>query len=84
MDEVRAGIGACGSHRATTGRSSSVAVGSIDLGRQPSIRWRADADKKGREWIVPLPEALVDELRTFKAKLAALGGWVFPGERKPD
>ena len=47
------------------------------------IRWRADADKKGREWIVPLPEALVDELRTFKAKLAALGGWVFPGERKP-
>ena len=42
-----------------------------------TVRWRAEADKKRRESIVPLPEDLVDEIKTFRKRLGALGGWVF-------
>jgi integrase len=34
----------------------------IDLESQ-TIRWRAESDKQGQEWIVPIPDALADELR---------------------
>ena len=45
------------------------------------IRWRAEADKKRREWVVPMPAALCGELRQFRCKLGAVGGWVFAAER---
>ncbi|MFQ6045120.1 MAG: tyrosine-type recombinase/integrase [Gemmatimonadales bacterium] len=48
------------------------------------IRWRAEADKKGREWIAPLPDSLVEELRVFRRRLGAVAGWLFPGEHKPN
>lgn len=45
----------------------------------PSIRWRPEFDKKGRERVVPLPEALAAELRAFKIRLSVVGdGWLFP------
>ena len=49
-----------------------------------TIRWRAEADKKGRESVIPVPAALIEELRQFRRQLGALGGFVFAGERKPD
>jgi len=49
-----------------------------------AICWRHDADKRGREWQMPLPKSLADELRDFQRQLGAVGGWMFPGERKPD
>ncbi len=46
--------------------------------------WRHDADKRGREWQMTMPKSLTDELRDFQCQLGAVGGWMFPGERKPD
>jgi integrase len=46
-----------------------------------TIRWRADTDKKGKAWAIPLTQALRDELKSFRLKLGgAFGGLVFPSE----
>lgn len=50
---------------------------------QGTIRWRAAADKKRKEWIVPTGEALLGELRNFRRQLEAVGGWIFTSERDP-
>ena len=48
-----------------------------------TIRWRAEADKKGKDWLVPIPATLVDELRTFQRRLGSVGGWIFAAEKNP-
>jgi hypothetical protein len=49
-----------------------------------TILWRAEADKKRREWKVPMPQALREELRSFRVKLGgAFGGLLFPSESDP-
>jgi integrase len=45
-----------------------------------TVRWRAGADKKRREAIVPLPVQLLDQLRAFQKELRAVGGLVFGAE----
>jgi integrase len=46
-----------------------------------TIRWRADTDKKGKAWAIPLTPALRDELKSFRLKLGGVfGGLVFPSE----
>ncbi len=55
----------------------------IDL-KRGTIRWRAEADKKGREWVVPLPPRLLKELKQFQRALGAVGGWLFAAEKDPD
>jgi integrase len=45
------------------------------------IRWRAETDKQGREWVVPIPARLVEEIRGFRKVLAAVGGWCLPAEQ---
>ena len=55
----------------------------VDLDHK-QIRWRADADKKGRESVVPIPAELADALRVFRRRLGAVGGWVFAAERLAD
>ena len=52
----------------------------IDLGEQPTIRWRAEADKKGYEAVVPMSAELAAELRDFRPKVGAVGGWIFARE----
>jgi integrase len=52
----------------------------IDFGKG-MIRWRAEADKKRRESVVPLPPKLVDELRAFRRVLSAVAGLVFAAEK---
>ena len=44
-----------------------------------TIRWRAESDKKRKEWVIPMPPALIEEVRRFRVKLGgAFGGLVFP------
>jgi integrase len=45
-----------------------------------TIRWRAEADKKRRESVVPVPACLLEELRTFRTRLGVIAGWVFARE----
>lgn len=54
----------------------------IDLAKQ-RITWRAEADKKGVEWVVPLPPGLADELREFRRAFGAVAGPLFPSEQDP-
>jgi integrase len=50
-----------------------------------TIRWRADTDKKGKEWVVPMPPTLRDELRSFRARMgSAFAGLVFPSHANPE
>lgn len=44
-----------------------------------TIQWRAETDKKGNAWKVPMPAALRDELKAFRRKMgSAFGGLMFP------
>ena len=44
-----------------------------------TVRWRAEADKKRKDWEVPLTPALREELRAFRVKLGGtFGGLLFP------
>ena len=45
-----------------------------------TVRWRAEADKKRRESVVPLPESTFNEVRRFQRELGAIAGWVFARE----
>lgn len=55
----------------------------IDLSAK-TIRWRAETDKKGKEWIVPIPSELTEEIRSFRLKLGgAFGGLVFARHTDP-
>jgi integrase len=47
------------------------------------IRWRAESDKKGVEWSLPIPEPLADELRDFQRRLSVVGGLVFASASDP-
>jgi integrase len=49
-----------------------------------TIRWRAEADNKGRESTIPVTARFVEELRDFRRQLYAVGGWIFAGERAPE
>ena len=51
----------------------------IDVERA-TIRWRAEADKKRRESVVPLPSRLLNEVRHFRTRLGTIAGWVFARE----
>jgi len=46
-----------------------------------TIRWRKEHDKRRREWSIPSPQQLLDELRAFQKRLGAVGGWLFPAPR---
>jgi integrase len=55
----------------------------IDFERR-TIRWRQEHDKKRKEYIVPVPDALVGELRAFQCLLGTTAGWVFAAEEDAD
>jgi len=52
--------------------------------QRATVRWRAEADKKGREWVVPVPPRLLDELKQFQRRIGAVGGWLFAAEHNPE
>lgn len=49
----------------------------IDWDRR-TIRWRAENDKKRKEWIIPAPDDLLTELRQFQRQLGAVGDGCSP------
>jgi len=52
----------------------------VDLAANKII-WRAEHDKKKREWKVPIPAALREELWSFRVRLGgAFGGLLFPSD----
>ncbi len=53
-------------------------------GSSGSIRWRAEADKKGIESRIPISAALQGELGAFRRELGLVAGLLFPGERTGD
>ncbi len=53
----------------------------IDL-QQGCIYWKADADKRNNDWIIPLPSRLYDEIPAFQLQLGTSGP-IFTGERGP-
>jgi integrase len=55
----------------------------VDFERR-RIRWRAEADKKGKEWDIPATVAFIEELKQFRKRLGAITGWIFAAEREPD
>lgn len=49
----------------------------------PSIRWSSEFDKRGRENVVPIPEALAEEVRSLRLRLKVVGdGWLFPRSKQ--
>ena len=55
----------------------------VDLNRS-TVRWRAETDKKGKEWVIPMPAPLAEELKTFRLKMGgAFGGLIFPSASDP-
>jgi integrase len=42
-------------------------------------------DKKGKQWVIPIPTSLCDDLRSFRVRMGgAFGGLLFPSQRHPD
>jgi integrase len=52
----------------------------VDL-EHGTIRWRAEADKKRRESVVPIPSRLVREIRRFQIEIGSTTALVFARER---
>jgi integrase len=49
-----------------------------------AIHWRAESDKKRVEWLVPVPQSVLDELRAFQRTIGSVGGFVFAKPNEPD
>jgi len=66
------------------GSIRQLAWSDVDMTRE-TIRWAAENDKKGREWLVPVPRSLIEHVQGFRVKLGgAFGGLVFPSESDPS
>ena len=59
-------------------------VNYLAITREKINTWRAEADKKGREAVIPVPATLLDAVRDFRRRLSVLGGWLFAAELKPE
>ncbi len=60
------------------GSIRKLAWGDVNMNNN-TIHWRAEHDKKRKEWVIPAPPALIAELQSFRVKLGgAFGGLLFP------
>ena len=48
------------------------------------VYWRAEADKKGYKWEIPMPAAFFEDVRQYQRKLGAAGGFVFAAPDAKD
>lgn len=66
----------------STGRRRGAIVGlrweDFDFAKS-TVLWRAEHDKKGKEWLVPMPSSFVESVKQFQKQLRAVAGPVFPG-----
>jgi len=69
-----------------TGRRRGAIVGlrweDCDFTRN-TIHWRAEYDKKGKDWVIPMPQPFMAALRQFQVKIGAITGFLFPCLRDP-
>ncbi len=50
-----------------------------EYGASGALRWRAESDKLGREWVVPVSASLAAALKAERARRGGIGElWVFP------
>jgi integrase len=49
-----------------------------------TVFWRAEADKKGYEWEIPMPADYFEEVRRLQRELGAVGGYLFAAQRSRD
>ncbi len=49
-----------------------------------AITWRAEADKKRKDSVIPMPAEFMEALREFQRQLGALGGWIFSAEHNAE
>ena len=55
----------------------------VDLTRG-TIRWRAETDKRGKEWVNPIPKTLCDKIRSFRVRMGgAFGALLFLSQSDP-
>lgn len=48
------------------------------------VYWRAEADKKGYKWEVPMPTDFFEAVRSFQREIGAVGGYVFSAVNSRD
>ena len=48
------------------------------------IYWRAEADKKGYKWEVPMPAGFFETVKAFQRSIGAVGGYVFAAPNSRD
>ncbi|HVX40449.1 MAG TPA: tyrosine-type recombinase/integrase [Gemmatimonadaceae bacterium] len=48
------------------------------------LYWRAEADKKGYNWEIPMPPPFMETARAFQRELGAITGSVFAAEKADD
>jgi integrase len=49
-----------------------------------TVLWRSEHDKKGKEWLVPMPAAFMEEVKQYRQRFKAVAGPLFPGVKKPS
>ena len=48
------------------------------------VHWRAEADKKGYKWDVPMPASFFEEVKRYQREFGAVGGFVFAAPKARD
>lgn len=48
------------------------------------VHWRAEADKKGYKWHVPMPASFFEEVKRYQREFGAVGGFVFAAPKARD
>ena len=70
-----------------TGRRRGAIVGlrweDFDF-QKSTVLWRAEHDKKGKEWLVPMPASFMESVKQFQKQLSAVAGPIFPGVKDPS
>ncbi len=51
---------------------------------EETIRWRAEADKKGYSWEIPMPRSFMEKVRGYQRRLEAISGPVFAASGSRD
>lgn len=48
------------------------------------VHWRAEADKKGYHWEIPMPQSFMDQVRRYQKGMEAITGFVFAAPNAKD
>ena len=65
------------------GAISKLDCSDLDLANEV-ITWRAETDKKGKKWVVPMPTGLVGEIKAYMISTGIRFGHLFPDSIDPS